>query len=81
MSALGNGTYGTGLFGGSTRYYSPLPVALTGLDGKLHSASPWVSAPASSSAPGAAGQLAEDSTYLYVATGANAWGRIGLASF
>lgn len=39
------------------------------------------STPASASAPGATGQIAWDSNYLYVATGTNTWKRVALTSW
>jgi hypothetical protein len=37
--------------------------------------------PLSSSAPGTAGQVSYDSSYLYICTAPNTWGRIAIASF
>jgi hypothetical protein len=37
--------------------------------------------PASSSAPGAPGQVAADASYLYVCVGVNVWRRVALGSF
>ena len=42
---------------------------------------PWVSAPASATASGAAGQIAYDGSYFYVCTATNTWGRTALASW
>lgn len=40
----------------------------------------WKPAPASSTSPGIAGQVAYDGTHLYVAVGTNAWGRVNLTT-
>lgn len=39
------------------------------------------SAPSTSTSAGVAGQIAWDTSYLYVCTGTNAWGRVALSSF
>jgi hypothetical protein len=41
----------------------------------------WVAAPASATAPGAAGELAYDSGFIYVCTAANTWRRVAVASW
>lgn len=38
----------------------------------------WVSVPASSSAPGTAGQMAYDGSYLYVAVQNSVWRRVAI---
>jgi hypothetical protein len=40
-----------------------------------------VAAPATSSATGVVGQIAQDGTYLYVCTAANTWKRVALTTF
>ena len=42
---------------------------------------PWVSAPASATASGAAGQVAYDSSYFYVCTAPDTWRRAALSSW
>jgi hypothetical protein len=41
----------------------------------------WVTAPATSSSTGTAGQVAYDSSYMYICVSANTWKRISLSAF
>jgi hypothetical protein len=56
---------------------SSITIAAAGGGGGIS----WLSAPASPTATGTAGQIAYDSDYLYVATAANTWRRTALASW
>lgn len=48
------------------------------LNGKLNT---WVDAPATAASTGTAGQIAYDTSYLYVCTAANTWKRVGIATW
>jgi hypothetical protein len=50
----------------------------TALDGKLNT---WVSAPATASSAGTAGQIARDASYIYVCTATNTWCRAAIATW
>lgn len=50
----------------------------TALDAKLNT---WVSAPASATSSGSAGQIARDTSFIYICTAANTWRRSALASW
>ncbi len=50
----------------------------TALDGKLGT---WVTAPATTASTGAPGQLAYDSSWLYVCVSTNTWVRTALATW
>lgn len=50
----------------------------TALDGKLAT---WVTAPATTSSTGTAGQIAYDSGYIYICTASNTWKRAALATW
>ena len=50
----------------------------TAIDGKLNT---WVAAPASAASTGTAGQLAYDSSWLYVCVSSNTWVRTALATW
>lgn len=41
----------------------------------------WVPAPATSSSPGTAGQVAYDTNYLYICVNSSSWRRIALTTF
>lgn len=64
--------YGTGEYVAA----QTLPVVGTG---SIGSGLSWSSVPASATATGTAGQIAYDGSYLYVATGSNAWERSALS--
>lgn len=66
---------------GSTVIAGARPVMLVDPSGHTYSASPWVGVPASATAAGTTGQLAEDGGYLYVCTATNTWMRTALATF
>lgn len=64
---------------GSVNWDVTLNAALTYLD--TNKLGTWVAVPESSSSVGTAGQLAKDSSYLYVCVAANTWKRVGLSTW
>lgn len=65
----------SGLQGGTaTEYYH---LTQTEYNNKLV----WVSAPASAASTGTAGQIAYDSSYLYICTATDTWKRVAIATW
>lgn len=63
-------------------YFEPGPTGATGSTGAVGATGDlsWSSAPATAGSPGSTGQIAYDSSYLYIATGTNTWGRVTLTT-
>jgi len=55
--------------------------AITLTDTELNAAAILVSAPASASASGTAGEIAYDTDYFYVCTATNTWKRVAIATW
>lgn len=73
--------YDIGSSGSGASIFGAKPVILVDANGSTYTASPWVNVPASGTASGAPGQLAQDGSYLYVCTAVNTWKRVALATF
>lgn len=64
---------------GAINWGTTLNTALDWLD--TNKLSTWVTVPASATATGTAGQVARDSSYLYVCVATNTWKRVGLSTW
>lgn len=75
ISAGSAGQYWTG-----SKAWATLNKSAVGL-GNVDNTADWVTVPASASATGTAGQLAYDSSWLYVCVSSNTWVRTALATW
>lgn len=64
---------------GDINWGTTLNTALDWLDS--NKLSTWVTVPTSATAAGTAGQVARDSSYLYVCVATNTWKRVALSSW
>lgn len=64
---------------GSVNWDVTLNTALTYLD--TNKLGTWVGVPATATSTGTAGQVAKDSSYLYVCVATNSWKRVGLSTW
>lgn len=69
--------------GNATHYFGELHIAAVHYadDTMQNTAFKWSSAPANSSANGTVGQIAYDSSYMYICVANNTWKRVSLGSY
>jgi len=63
---------------GQSSWGTTLNTALDYLDTKV---GPWATVPSTATSTGTAGQVARDSSYLYVCIATNTWKRVALSSW